>query len=537
MGQPRVLGYNNLGYTLQCLSMAIVSQAGGRQYWRSTLARAGDGAGAGAIWKAIVGVIVGNLLKRLADYAHDTSKSYAAIHEEKLNELAQGALERFLAATMDEVRLRNAQTYAQTVMGLHDLDLASHFSTGLFRREYSGAIAYQRQRDHMAHGLYNYLFGFFLVDHSEVLMAYIEDKIARRLPSVSAASFESKMENFAEMWCLASLLHDIGYIFEGVLDPFDPRSRSDQAMISAEVTHDYFHHRFWTGTGIGDVAKRREISAKALAPAPEIAGTSLSDIATGLRLLGDMRHLNTEFTRGAAPQGTLGDLPGDGIALWRLHYEYYAADAVVSLVDRMERFFERLLYKGTRDGAIRMLDHGVCGGLLQLRFVSHWFRLRFGVEHSDEIPADKKRSIIEALGRDPLARRGLWNYTAEAWWSKLVWATGATALHNYLQAYDDWDRGEEPEELLSVEVEPLAYLGILVDCLQQWDRYSVRGTPAITGRLPIQGADMSVNILPDGRTRLLYEGESSEFLVAEIAKTLDSCLEDWGQIVVVEALR
>src|SRR5208337_515894 len=70
-------------------------------------------------------------------------------------------VKRFLTATMDEVRTTTSNRVALEVLkriGLGDFDL---FRKAVLRRELTGEIAYQNQRDHSSHTLYNYLLGWY----------------------------------------------------------------------------------------------------------------------------------------------------------------------------------------------------------------------------------------------------------------------------------------------------------------------------------------------------------------------------------------
>ena len=84
-----------------------------------------------------------------------TAKSFTAAHHECDN----GLLNRFLSSTMDEARLRFADRYAAGVLERYDLEDWVHFRHGVHRREVTGEISFDSQRDHSAHTLNNYLLG------------------------------------------------------------------------------------------------------------------------------------------------------------------------------------------------------------------------------------------------------------------------------------------------------------------------------------------------------------------------------------------
>jgi hypothetical protein len=63
-------------------------------------------------------------------------------------------LERFLSASMDEVRLCSADDFAAVILTLEDMDGARYFRQAMLRREIAGDIDYKSQRDHAAHTVY-----------------------------------------------------------------------------------------------------------------------------------------------------------------------------------------------------------------------------------------------------------------------------------------------------------------------------------------------------------------------------------------------
>src|ERR1700730_1626740 len=78
-------------------------------------------------------------------------------------------LERFLTATMDEVRLTTSNRAVLEVLKTIGLADFAQFREAVLRRELSGTIAYEKQRDHSSHTLYNYLLGWYFFAHSDKL--------------------------------------------------------------------------------------------------------------------------------------------------------------------------------------------------------------------------------------------------------------------------------------------------------------------------------------------------------------------------------
>ena len=79
---------------------------------------------------------------------------------------------------------------------------------------------------------------------------------------------------------------------------------------------------------------------------------------------------------------------------------------------------------------------------------------------------------------------------------------------------------------LALADDPLAYLGILVDILQEWDRYRVN--PSLSDQGPIEGHRVRIGVdnkrillaYPDGRAKTVEDG-------------LNRSLSGWTQFVVI----
>src|ERR1700750_2320609 len=96
----------------------------------------------------------------------------------------------------------------------------------------------------------------------------------------------------------------------------------------------------------------------------------------------------------------------------------------------------------------------------------------------------------------------------------------ATALHNVQQQ-------KMISRPLALQEDPLAYLGILVDCLQEWDRYTAFRQQVIGGAIPIQGVDVKSGADPDGKIAVEYGNPDRVRTLREI---LDRSLHDWTRI-------
>jgi hypothetical protein len=79
---------------------------------------------------------------------------------------------------------------------------------------------------------------------------------------------------------------------------------------------------------------------------------------------------------------------------------------------------------------------------------------------------------------------------------------------------------------VSLTDDPLAYLGILVDCVEEWDRYYVFKQP---GRFPLQATDVRLRF---NRKVVISYGDKSR--ASRVMKELDQALTDWRALLRVE---
>src|SRR5262245_45672147 len=170
-------------------------------------------------------------------------------------------IERFLSATMDEVRTSTSNRIVRSILDLIEISDFGLFRKSVLRRELTGTIAYPRQRDHSSHTLYNYLLGWYFFRHSPVVNEALSKHFAVRGVGAKGASvpFVSNAEYFASVWQYASLLHDIGYMFEGGLPSLGFRESIEQASIGIRAVNDYFHRQMWVACNFDTPSMRAKL--------------------------------------------------------------------------------------------------------------------------------------------------------------------------------------------------------------------------------------------------------------------------------------
>jgi hypothetical protein len=82
---------------------------------------------------------------------------------------------------------------------------------------------------------------------------------------------------------------------------------------------------------------------------------------------------------------------------------------------------------------------------------------------------------------------------------------------------------------LKLDEDPLAYLGILVDIIQEWDRYSVR--KVLDGE-PVQGNEVELSE-DSGLVIVRFLGPEGKARASKVEKDLKSFLGEWQKLVQV----
>jgi len=135
-------------------------------------------------------------------------------------------------------------------------------------------------------------------------------------------------------------------------------------------------------------------------------------------------------------------------------------------------------------------------------------------------------------------------YKALNWFSLCLWGTGAAAVHDIVQNSKIWENPKfqpfklalnerrQKEGILSLEDSPLEYLGVLVDILQEWDRYSVNKDEVFATNDRLQGTqvDIDKDSIPD-KLKFIFDYTDKKDLQTGLLKALNFSLVDWKNIL------
>lgn len=444
-------------------------------------------------------------------------------------------INEFLFSTVDEVRSRRANKLAKAILDLQLLGETMFFRESVLRREAGGDIAYPGQRDHTAHTVNNWLLGWLIYEKSETFReAFTKAANARRLMECRGPTPVPVDIVFGDVWIYASLLHDIGYLFEGAIEPMSWRTDHELAQQGIAVVRDILENQIWSEWGLSSLRDQRTArSAVSTWFSDRPREDTLVAIIEELKSLGDLRELFREIDPPSQIARQVDGEHMDAFDLWRLHYSQFGPKSMLRHVSNVRDTLYALAIDGIPNNGSRLIDHGVAGGLIILQMNTLFFATLRALKDlstsGDPRLADWKEGEQWRTFRAEGHKASLFT---DFWWRGIVWASFATAFHNVQQLQQSSESIPKTGRFrrvdlkpLRLEDDPLSYLGILVDILQEWDRYYVVRKGHVLGKIPLQGVEVSAKITGD-KLRLGL-GPRSE----AVRDSLSATLKDWNAIV------
>jgi hypothetical protein len=315
-------------------------------------------------------------------------------------------IEQFLDATTDAVRLVRASRASSAILDEFDLSELEELRSTIQASELLRIIPYPRQTDHSAHTLYLYLLGIYLFFACEPLRVGIAKFLKKKDKSPKL------LEQFLFQWLFISLLHDIGYIFQGrsnyEIRAIDRMFRPPKVKLLMDSD---------------DEGLKESVSGQIIAMRIQTleASRNPEDMLAILRYIpwGGPDDVFTSFsTYGPQDQQITASMLED--------YAYQVASSG---------------YDGFSEGTV---DHAVASGLFLFRYSTFWYWLA------------RNNGF-----RGPFAIFRGNGYSQE----DVAAACFAAAAHNLIGFYG------EKYGPLEFEKNPMLYLGVLCDELQKWDRF------------------------------------------------------------------
>lgn len=140
-----------------------------------------------------------------------TARENSFVKTYKKKGIVGNVIPRFLDARMDQVRIYHALHASRALLETVRAGEAFAFQEAVLAKERSKEIAYHSQRDHTCHTLNNFILGWYIYENSAPLRKSFSEVFEKRKFGIGRPDHI----RFAAVWIYVSLLHDIGYIFEG----------------------------------------------------------------------------------------------------------------------------------------------------------------------------------------------------------------------------------------------------------------------------------------------------------------------------------
>ena len=487
-----------------------------------------------------------------------------------------GCLANFLFATNDEKRIEFANDYSDFVLFRVDSREHNYFRIGVNRREISGDIGFPLHRDHQIHTLYNYLLGWVIYQNTS-----ISQPLNETISNVKAKTIHLKGESnenfFGKMWHYVSLLHDVGYIFEGDLPGNNIDFNNERLTRGANWVHNYFLHHFWADAAIDYISIRKILYKYLDINAIDFdrinSMMALGDIITTLYNINEIKanveKINPGFFK--SEYQIMNFNYWDAFKIWEIFYDCFFSNSIqLERVRKLKKAYYEGMYKGNLSFGSRSIDHGVASGLLMLLSTSYFYSIYFNLQNLDsqapmsdfkitELIKENWYNIFKQEGKYHLNPEKAFNdemnvferisdyileykfphydYYSEWFFTGLLWATSAAALHNIQEElpskYFDEIRDGDSSGRLWIEDDPLAYLGILVDTIQSWDRFNVNRNPYFEKKVPFQSRDVFVK---QEDNKLVFLFKDGKEIAESVQKDLNKALKDWDKYVSIESL-
>jgi hypothetical protein len=320
------------------------------------------------------------------------------------------AIRDFMNSTTDSVRLVRASEVSRLILAKYELQELEELRSAVQVSELLRIIPYGRQTDHSAHTLYVYLLGIYMF----LACLPVRQGIAKALREDDNSS--QLVKRFLFQWVFASLLHDIGYVFQG-------RSKTEIRAVD----------RMFRATSIarlmgqGQSAQmRRRINQMISEKRP----TAFEAIENPEDMLSALSYV---------PWGQFANFCDDTFE----SFSVYAPQQRIGGRE-LEQFAYSVAsggYDGQSEGTV---DHAIASGLFLFRYSTMWYWLAKEFRFEGEFSHYRDGGYPE---RD------------------VVEACFASAGHNLIGVH------AAPCNPLRFEENPILYLSVLCDELQKWDRF------------------------------------------------------------------
>lgn len=379
----------------------------------------------------------------------------------------QNMLPATLAATLaffqtrtDIRRLNAAQEVATAILSLYDQTELISIRDIVAKQELRRQIHYARQKDHTAHTVYLYLLGLWLYDNIPAITTALRTKYTEEKD-------KNEQDNgpdfwFLHLWSFASLLHDVGYVFQNL----DADTLEDRKQIDSIYSLEWVRRQYSSQPLSADAERTLD---RVFAVWEKRYSKKMGDNTATMRS-NDLTKLLLRLAQ--APW--LGDLDSD-----------LSGKDIFEVLDAANLGLRNYAIEVATDGyggKGSCVDHAIASGLLLFQYSSFWYWL---IENVRESASDVVYKELTSGLRHP---RSFVTH-------ELASACRAVAFHN-IRPEVKAARSIIPS--LTLAKEPLTFLSVLADELQCWDRFPAGSADLedyrALARTGLESTDVSISV-------------------------------------------
>jgi len=462
------------------------------------------------------------LLAYLLDPGTEFHKKYfglaARSHSPEAMSAFREAIVDFFTTRLDEKRALLGLEIIHYVFRENDMEGLWEIFQFLTRKELSGDF-FRTYRDHTTHQVLVFFLGCLLYEK----VGRFQDLYHEQHIGQSGPDLDPLKTGFFYQWSCIALFHDFGYFFD-VHEPLlskiaiqrsdIERSKTKRSAIASffRFFEKYFNsylerqYRYWS---------KSDLDARTLALINRFQEFALPKVDLQYR-----NHLDSRLISDLRVAGKFVSLePIDGFDLLESFCEAYVPKACGTLGP----YFNALNERGAPYSSeyIRVWDHGIASALIFLKVCA------FGFKVTDVMKAlgpavDKLDDSVKMIAGEFERMFSMFDYRKAIFDKTVTCSALAMALHNLrpVKRFEHFDAARyEPRDLrvfdlIETKVFPihaeeyfLGYLLLIVDQLQDWDRYRIVRTGDMAARQTIEGRHLKIAV-NRGKVVICFEGPS-----------------------------
>jgi hypothetical protein len=359
----------------------------------------------------------------------------------------------FFDTSDDYSRIVAGRNVSQLLLQQRNMDYLIPLRDLVTEMELSRTILYTRQTDHTIHTIYLYLLGVWFFDHGT---AY------RQVFSECHMAGEQDdrwiFDKFGLYWIFASLMHDVGYLFENITDETVKYRSAVDALFRVDTISVLQQH--FPYCKLDNLQKASDIIISKITEWRD--ANKLPQYATA----NTPAKILQELDKAPWIQNFIDGADDTTSSLFRLHATHPPEQQPPSYKPSfqfLKAYANTVAKQGYVMGDQPSVDHAYASGLLLLQLTSLRYWMVCTINEQDPPLGD----ILS--GSDSMDRWPGFGYKKEILINDIVTACHATAAHNVLKTVPG-AVDELPYKLLP---SPLVFFSVLCDELQKWHRFPV----------------------------------------------------------------